>query len=129
MKLTNREIVNIINNIGGITTKKLPIKLSFAIQKNVRKLEEVAKEYDEARKKILEDNAEKDEDGKPVIEDNQFKIIDTEKNTKEILELLDFENEVEIHTIDLSMLEQCDLERFDSLTGTEVGLLSFMINE
>ena len=36
MKLTNREIVNIINNIGGITTKKLPIKLSFAIQKNVR---------------------------------------------------------------------------------------------
>lgn len=129
MKLTNREIVNIINNIQGITTKKLPIKLSFAIQKNIKKLEEAAKEYDEARKRILEDNAEKDEDGKPVIEDNQYKIIDTEKNTKEILELLDFENEVEIHTIDLSMLEQCDLERFDSLTGTEVGLLSFMINE
>lgn len=129
MKLTNREIVNIINNIGAITTKKLPIKLSFAIQKNVRKLEEVAKEYDEARKKILEENAEKDEDGKAVIEDNQYKIADTEKNTKEILELLDFENEVDIHTVDLSMVEQCDLEHFESLTGTEVGLLSFMINE
>ena len=129
MKLTNSKIKEIALQINGIVDKKLPIKLSFALQKNIKKIADAEKEYEEARKKILEDNAEKDEDGKAIIEDDRYKILDMDKLTKELTELLEIENEVDIHEVDISVLDQLDSDRFDTLTTRELALLDFMIKE
>ena len=129
MKLTNNKIKEIALQINGITDKKLPIKLSFALQKNIKALASAEKEYEEARKKILEDNAEKDEDGKPIIEEDRYKINDMDKVTNDIVELLNIEVDLDIHEVGIEVLEQCDLDRYDTLTPRELALLEFMIKE
>lgn len=45
MKLTNRRIVNDANFLGALNNKQLPIKVSYAISKNISKLESELKIY------------------------------------------------------------------------------------
>ena len=39
MKITNRKIVNNTNLLAALTNKQLPIKISYAIAKNISKIE------------------------------------------------------------------------------------------
>ena len=54
MKITNRQIVNIYNKIGAIRNKNLPIKLGFAINRNMKAMETIAESYSAEQKKILD---------------------------------------------------------------------------
>lgn len=129
MKIKNSEIVRIFNQIGEVKKKKLPVRLGFAINRNVSSLESVAMDYDKARKEILLKYCVKDENGNPVIEGDEYVLSDRKSYGEEMTELLHIENEVQVHKVSFDEIEKCDMEKFDSLTPEELDLLIFMIEE
>ena len=66
MKLTNRKIVNDANLLGNLTHKQLPIKVSYAIAKNISKIEKELEIYNKERQKLIDKYCLKDEEGKKL---------------------------------------------------------------
>ena len=99
MKLTNRKIVNDANLLGNLTHKQLPIKVSYAIAKNISKIEKELEIYNKERQKLIDKYCLKDEEGNLIDENNQFKIADgnLEAWNKDMNELLDIEIDINIH--------------------------------
>ena len=91
MKLTNRKIVNDANLLGNLTHKQLPIKVSYAIAKNISKIEKELEIYNKERQKLIDKYCLKDEEGNLIDENNQFKIADgnLESWNKDMNQLLD----------------------------------------
>lgn len=129
MKITNRQIVNIYNNIGAIRNKNLPIKLGFAINRNMKAMETIAEAYSAEQKKILDRYCEKDEFGQFRTEGDEFVLSDRKAYAKEIGELLAIESEVQVHRVLMEEIEKCDSGKYDALTPNELDLLEFMIEE
>ena len=129
MKISNRQLVRIFNYIGKIREKNLPIKLGFAINKNMSAMETVAQAYDSERSKILAKYAEKDENGQYKTDGEEYVLTDKESYAKEITELLEIENEIQVHTVSVDDLERCDSDKFDSLSPNDLSVLEFMIEE
>ncbi len=127
MKLSNERIVNDTSVLGAISQKSLPIKVSYAIAKNIAKIEAEIKVYNKERQKLIEKYSVKDEEGKPLIEDNSIKIAPEhiEDWNRDIKELLEIENEIDIHKIQLHTLinSNCDF------TPAELMLIDYMIEE
>ena len=129
MKITNRQIVNIFSGMPEIKSKRLPVKLGFAINKNMSAMKGTAESYDAERAKILYKYGEKDSVGKARVENGEYILKDKEGFREEMKELLGIENEIQIHMVSLDEIAKCDDERFDPLTLDELSLLEFMIEE
>lgn len=129
MKITNREIVFISKGILEIRKKKLPIRIGFALTKNISELSGLSQCYEESRLAIIDKYAEKDENGVKIVENGKFIFSDQEKLMEEITELLSIENEVNIHKVSIADLERCDEDGFDSLSPDDLEVLDFMITE
>lgn len=127
MKLKNRDIVNFINGCAVLRTKKLPIKIGYAINRNIIILSEAAEAYNVAREKIIEEHTEKDSEGKPVVKDNSYVFKDTQRFNKDLEELLGIDTEVNLHTISEKDIEKCDDSRYDALTLADLDTLCVMI--
>lgn len=128
MKLTNRKIVNDANFLGALTHKQLPIKVSYAIAKNVSKIENELEIYNKERQKLIDKYCVKDEEGNNVIdENNQLKIADEhlEAWSKDINELLDIEVDINIHKFNVNDLLNSNCE----MTASELMLIDYMIEE
>lgn len=126
MKLTNRKIIDSTTTLNSLAQKQLPIKVSYAIAKNVSKIENELKIYNSERKKLLDKYCIKDEEGKNKIdENNQLKIKDEHLKdwNKEINELLDIEVEIDIHKFKESDLMCCNFE----ISPSELMLIDYMI--
>ena len=127
MKLTNRKIVNDANLLGNLTHKQLPIKVSYAIAKNISKIEKELEIYNKERQKLIDKYCLKDEEGNLIDENNQFKIADgnLEAWNKDMNELLDIEIDINIHkfTKDDLFNSNCDI------TPAELMLIDYMIEE
>ena len=108
MKLSNEKILNTINVLGNLNNTQLPIKLAYAISKNINKIDIELKTYNDEKVKLINKYAEKDKEGK-VISDEHGHIIIEEKHKEDwnndILELLSIENEIDIHKIQLDHLQ------------------------
>ena len=129
MKLTNTQVITFLNGLSELQNKKLPIKVSFSIIKNMKAMETVATAYEAERNKIVEQYAKKDENDNPVIEDNRYIFQNEEAQksyTSEVTELLEIENDIDIQTVTLDDLERCDSDKFDSLSIHEVTVLELM---
>lgn len=129
MKLTNRKIVNDANFLGALTHKTgLPIKVSYALAKNISKIEKELDIYNKERQKLLDKYCIKDEEGKNLVdENNQLKIADEnlEAWNKDINDLLDIEIDIDIHKFN-----ECDLLNSNcDLTPSEIMLIDYMIEE
>lgn len=127
MKLKNKDILNFINT--DVASKKLPIKLAYALSVNLATLEPVFKAYNEQRTKLIEECARKDENGNPVIADNNYIFEDIAKWNESILELLEAEADVNISTVPFDILEKCDDPAFDKMSVIELASIKFMIAE
>lgn len=125
MKLSNKKMIEFAK--VDFASKKLPVKLAYALSLNIEAIRGALKVYDGQRMKLVEEYAKKDTDGKPVIEDNNFVVEDMAKWMAAIDELLATEAEVTITTINLDALEKCDSPDFDSLSVEELALMNFMI--
>lgn len=129
MKITNREIVKIFNGIRTIEEKKLPVKLGFAINKNVKAMRGIAEAYDAERTKILNKYGQKDEDGQLEISGDEYVLTDKKAYAAEMNELLGIESELQVHTVTIDDISRCDEDKFDALTPGELEILEFMIEE
>lgn len=125
VKLTNERLVGDIAVFAQLKDKVLPIKASYAIAKNIAHINSILKIYDEQRNKLLEKYAEKDDKGKVKVEKGQVTIKkdSIEQWNKDLQELMGIENEVEIHTFPLSVLDDC------KLSPAEFMAIDYMIEE
>ena len=126
MKLKNRDIVNFINGCTALKEKKLPIKIGYAVHRNILSLAEAAEAYNVAREKIIEEHTEKDSEGKPVVKDNSYVFKDTQRFNKALEELLGIDTEVNLHTISEKDIEKYDDFRYDALTLSDIDTLCIM---
>lgn len=122
MKLSNRELVNSIGVLNKLNNMELPIKLSYALSKNITKIDTELKTYNLEREKLIQKYGEKNEEGKIITkEDETINIIDLEGWSKEIEELLECENEIDINAIDLESIN-ADVK----ITPGELTIINFM---
>ena len=122
---------NALTQRPSIVDQALPSKLSYAISRNVKKLEEEVRSYNEEREKICKRLAEKDEEGNPITKDGKYDISDENKKIldEELEALLDTDIDVDIQMVDIDpILDQCDAaERYHVPTARELMTLEFMI--
>lgn len=112
-------------NLGN---KKLPVKVSYAISKNIMKLQEEVETLEKERVKLAEQYAVKGEDGKPKVINNSYVMEENQEVfAKEYQEFLDTETEIMIYTIPEELIECMDDDRYDVLTPAELVALDFMI--
>lgn len=126
MKIKNSQMVSFMNGVSNVREKCLPAKLGFAITKNLNQMKVIAAAYEEERIKILDKYSEKDSNGEYVVRNEAYVIPDQGTYEAEMQELLDIENEIDIHTVPFSELEKCDSEQFDALSVQDICLLEFM---
>jgi hypothetical protein len=125
IKLSNRKIVEDVNTLSILAQKKLPVKAGFAIAKNLNKIEGILNAYNKERQKLIDRYCEKDEDGKAKVENNSYAIKEESKDdfNKESEELLDIENEIEIHKFKLETLDNTEI------SIVELQAIEYMIEE
>lgn len=122
MKLSNEKLVNSIGVLSKLTNMELPIKLSYAISKNITKIDRELVVYNKERQKLIEKYGEKDEESKlKTKEDGTINILDIDSFNKDLKEILDIETEVDIHVIDL---EKVDVDI--NITPGEIMLVDYM---
>lgn len=132
MKITNRQVIEFISNVSAnkLASKRLPVKVAYAISRNLDKMNNIITSYETARKTLLDQYAEKDEEGKAKVKDGNYVIQEDQKQafSDEMKELLEVENEIDLHTINMDEVEKCDTDKYDSLTTADLMTLDIMIN-
>lgn len=115
MKITLRKLVNEAQQLNSIIYKQgLSPKMSYAIAKNVKKIECELQIYNSERQKILEKYCIKDDKGELKInEDNTYEVKSEFINicNEEVNALLDIEVDIDIHkfTINDYYNSNCDM--------------------
>lgn len=132
MKITNRQVIEFINSVSAnkLASKRLPVKVAYAISRNLDKMNNIITSYETARKTLLDQYAEKDEEGKAKVKDGNYVFQEDQKQafSDEMKELLEVENEIDLHTINMDEVEKCDTDKYDSLTTADLMTLDIMIN-
>lgn len=124
MNLTNKKIVNDSLILMDVARKELPIKVSYALAKNIAKIEKELEIYNSERQKLLDKYCVKDENGKnKVDENNQLKIEEEYLKDweKDIKELQNIEVEIDIHKFKLEELNGYNM------TPSELIAIDYMI--
>lgn len=128
MKITNRRIVMDANLLGSLTQKKFPIKVSYALAKNLSKIEKELEIYNIERQKLIDKYCIKDENGENKIDkDNKLSLDEKYLDVwnKDLNELLDIEIEIDIHKFNINDLLNSDCE----MTASELMIIDYMIED
>lgn len=126
-KMKNSEIVAAHSNLAKIINKgeKYPVKFSYALTRNFKKLSSFMKTFEEERNKLLDEYNVKDDAGEPAYQKTgKIEIAkEYEENwNRDIAELLEVETDFEPYTI--------PMEHFpDSIEPGMLYALDFMIAE
>lgn len=126
VKLSNERIVNDSANLRAISEKQLPVKVSYAIAKNMAKIESELKVYNKERAKLIDKYGEKEKDGKLKLDEHGSIVIkedSKDKWDKAINELLEIENEIDIHKFNMDLLEG------HSIKPSELMTIDYMIED
>lgn len=79
MKMQNKEIVDFLNTCVSMKKKSLPVRLAYAIKKNVAAVQEAASAYTAEREELIRRYAKKDENGEIMTEDDCYIMEDKER--------------------------------------------------
>lgn len=126
MKLKNKDILKFVNGCTALREKKLPVRLGYAIKKNLGSVSDAANAYNTERCALISRYAEKDNNGHSLIEEGRYRIKDKENFEKDLNELLEIETEVNIHQVTLEEIEKCEDPRYDALTVADLEALEVM---
>ncbi len=132
MDLTLGEIRDKYKVFVVISSKKLPIKLSYAISKNLSVLEKEANLIDDNRIKLAEAYAEKNPDGTPIIDKNKCYVINEAalpSLNKEIAEYYRTITSIDICKANIKELDKLEESRYDALSPVEISALDFMLED
>lgn len=125
MKISNRRMLEDINVLKVIAQKQMPIKASYAIAKNLNKIDSELKIYSAERDKLIDKYSQKDENGKVKADANgQIDFGGYEKEwDKDITELMNIENDIEVHTFKFDELASIQM------SPAEIQAIDYMIEE
>lgn len=129
MKMTLADVKVRQQALAEIAPRRLPGKLAYAIGKNLMALQEAAELIERQRVAIAESYAKKDEEGKPIVKDNSYDMENMEAFKTEFGEFLAEEEEIEVRTVPVSVLEMLDEARFYALSPAEMIAIDFMLEE
>lgn len=119
--LTNNEIYFIneqFNKVFEQSQQYLPAKVNFYIQKNRKRIVDLAQEIEQAKTRIIKNFGEEQEDGKYFIPKELIFEAQSELN-----DLLNINQEIEVNTISLDEIENLHF------TLPQMEALMFMIEE
>lgn len=123
--MKNYEIIDMINELDKLADKRLPQKISYAITRNLMKLQQDYECYTKTLQKIMSryiDYAEKDKSGNPIYNENGTPKIKDEKKladfNTDVSALLNIDVDTELYYVDESFLDYDD-EKYDVLTVKE----------
>lgn len=109
-------LLNEFSSKVGQENINLPAKLSYAIYRNVNKLANTTKYYEDERVAIVKKYSKLDKNGEPVIKDNAPVMKDMDKANEDYKNLLELDADVDLYTIDI------DVESFKDLEGNHQTL-------
>ena len=123
MKLTNNKIYDYANALAGAFNDpnfRLPVKVNFYLSKNKMTLVELAKDIEKARTEIIRNFSILNEDT------NQYEVPTdkTDEAMKEINELFNLEQDVNIYTIKFE-----DIGEKMMMSTAQMEALLFMIED
>lgn len=104
--MTNQEIITHLNSLNEFTKDKIPVKLSYAIAKNIKTMLSEYKIFSEQRNNIMEECKD-----------------DPDEQNKKLSELLNIDVNIDIHMVDFSDIEGIELSVKDAST------IEFMVND
>lgn len=117
--MTNYEMDRNLENLKAIARKKeMPGSLSYAIAKNIRKMQEELKEYLEVKYDLIQKYGE--------LTDNKYQITDQDKirdYAEEIQDIAQIEQTVDLIKISPKLFDRINI------TVEEIMALEFMIED
>ena len=123
------EIQKIYAALGTTLEKKLPLKVGFVINRNIKKMQPIIEDLDKTRDDAVNKYGEHDEEGKLVVAENgAVRINDAIAFGDAIAEVLDADIEIEFDKFSMEDLEKCELDGYDKLTVAEQGAVEVMIS-
>lgn len=126
MKVTNFGLVGMLNQLNKYSERKLPQKISYAITRNIILATNEYKIYETQLNKLMEeysDDMVKDESGNLKINDAGIPEVNDSVKAEyfdKLAELLNLEIELNIYTIDESVFDYDDDDKYDSLSPKEI---------
>lgn len=138
MKMTLKEANERYLALSKMAERTFPAKLGFAIASNIDTLGREFDRIEQERVKLCKLYAEKDEDGKPkmlesVVNGRPTKNYDiSDQNvallSKDLEDLMETEVDVEIRTVEESIIEKCENgPKYSVPSVREIRALTFMI--
>lgn len=122
MKLTNNLIYTYTNELltyyGADCEIKFPIRVNFFLQKNIKKLTELAQDIEASRLEIAKQFGETNEEGGYVVAPDKI-----EEASKELNDLFSLEQDVDIHIFKIDDFSNIEL------SIPQMNALMFMIEE
>lgn len=132
MKIRLGELRELTANLYPMQKKTFPVKISYAIMRNIEALEKEFSSFEKQRIELCKAYANKDSDGNPVIKDGAYDIPDDVKEEfrKELADLSDEEIDIDIRTVSAEEFEKCEqADRYDIPTGEDFAVLGFMLKD
>jgi hypothetical protein len=115
-----------------IANKKLPVRLAYAVSRNIEKLRPEMELSEKQRMNLCAECADKDQDGKPVVDaQGNYQIAESrsEEFQAQFIDLLETEVTVDIMTVSPAVLDLLDSDRYDPLTPEQITGIWWMIRE
>jgi len=85
---------------GILDLDGLPGKVRYGLAKSMRAIRPVLEDIEQCRVKLIQKHATRDENGKPTMKDGAFRMSDPAAFTTEFQELMDVENDIDIHQVE-----------------------------
>lgn len=124
------ELVNVYKNLNAMKEKRLPVKLGYAIARNIRKAKDTIDSFDDERQALINQYGEKNDDGSlKVADDGNVKITDPEAFNSAMKVLLLEEVTDDFVKVSSETVLSCEGENYDVLSVEELTAIDFMIEE
>lgn len=127
MKIKNMDLINGVESLRELLNyDNIPIKLSFKLIKNAKKIDSAISDYNDAHKKLIDKYGKKDKDGNLIQDSSGNVSIDTDmavEFTNEQRTLLQLKSDLDIETITID-----ELEKVSSIKPSIILALSFMFD-
>lgn len=133
VSLKNSEVLSSFNALNqlvnefevrtsGDNPERVPIKLTYAVSKNLKKIAKEAKELEEFRRDLLKKVAELDESGTIKQEmdeegNNTGRVVfksdeDRERFNKDLTELYEEEVQLQLHKVNMDDIDEFGIENY-----------------
>ena len=123
------EAISLEKKLMDISEKRLPVKVSYAIARNISELQKITESFETTRLSMVRQYGEKDANGDIVAdEQGNVKIEAMNAFMVEMTNLLDSEEDITFRKIPIEELEKCDeSNEYDRLTVNDIQSLGFML--